>query len=436
MRSRIAVSIAGALLAVGLAACGGGSDSAEADQTLTYWASNQGTSLQHDEEVLRPELDKFEEETGTQVELEVIDWADLLNRILAATTSGEGPDVLNIGNTWSASLQATGAFLPFEGETLDTVGGADKFLEPSFAATGAEGEPPTSVPLYGYAYALFYNKAMFEEAGIAEPPSTWAEFDQVAQQLTQPPDQWGLAMEGASYTESVHFAFILGQQQGADYFNDQGEPQFATPEAVAAVKQYVDFMGEDGIVNPSNAEYDHASDMAADFAAGKAAMMIVQNNARAALADQGMSEDDYGVAPVPLPDPLPPGGDEVTSFVAGINLSVFNNTDNREGALELVNFLTSPEEQRILNEQYGSLPVVHAAYEEAAFQTPVIETLRQILATTAEPLPQIPEESQFETLVGNTVNELIARTASGDAPTEADIEAALSEANQQMLSGG
>lgn len=40
-------------------------------------------------------------------------WSDLLNRILAAATSGQGPDVLNIGNTWSSSLQATGPLLPW-----------------------------------------------------------------------------------------------------------------------------------------------------------------------------------------------------------------------------------------------------------------------------------------------------------------------------------
>ena len=112
------IAIAGAL-ALSAAACGGddtgsgaagGSTEAAAPKTLTYWASNQGTSLDNDKQVLQPELDKFEKQTGIKVNLEVVPWADLLNRILAATTSGQGPDVLNIGNTWSASLQATGAF--------------------------------------------------------------------------------------------------------------------------------------------------------------------------------------------------------------------------------------------------------------------------------------------------------------------------------------
>ena len=34
---------------------------------------------------------------------------------------------------------------------------------------GAAGKDPTSVPLYGLAYGLYYNKAMFAAAGIQPP---------------------------------------------------------------------------------------------------------------------------------------------------------------------------------------------------------------------------------------------------------------------------
>ena len=77
--------------------------------------------------MLAPELKKFEKQTGIKVNLQVIGWPDLLNKILAATTSGQGPDVLNIGNTWAPSLQATGAFLPFD----------DKDSTPSAARTSS-----------------------------------------------------------------------------------------------------------------------------------------------------------------------------------------------------------------------------------------------------------------------------------------------------------
>src|SRR5690606_40133459 len=101
------------------------------------------------------------ERTGITVNLEVIGWDNLLNRILAAATSGQGPDVLNIGNTWSASLQATGAFLPFDDETLAAVGGKDRILAGSLSATGAPDQPPVGVPLYSMAYVLYYNKKLF-----------------------------------------------------------------------------------------------------------------------------------------------------------------------------------------------------------------------------------------------------------------------------------
>ncbi|NED35304.1 extracellular solute-binding protein, partial [Streptomyces sp. SID8499] len=115
MRSIRAAAVGAVTLSLALAAtaCGGGSStgggSNDSPKTLTYWASNQGASIEVDKKVLQPELDKFEKQTGIKVKLEVVPWADLLNRILTATTSGQGPDILNIGNTWSASLQATGA---------------------------------------------------------------------------------------------------------------------------------------------------------------------------------------------------------------------------------------------------------------------------------------------------------------------------------------
>ncbi len=132
-----AVAAAAATVCALAAACGGGSSSGGSSgssgssgkpATITYWASDQGSSIADDYTVLNPELAKFKKQTGIKVKLEVVGWADLLNRILAATTSGQGPDVVNIGNTWSASLQATGAFLPWTSQNLSAIGGESKFV--------------------------------------------------------------------------------------------------------------------------------------------------------------------------------------------------------------------------------------------------------------------------------------------------------------------
>src|SRR6266545_950787 len=148
--------------AAALSACGGSDgSSSNAPKTLTYWASNQGSSLEADKKILQPELDKFEKQSGIKVNVEVVPWSDLLNRLLAAATSGKGPDVVNIGNTWSASLQATGAFLQFDDAAINSVGGRDRFVPAALAAAGAAGKPPTAVPLYSLAYALYYNKKAF-----------------------------------------------------------------------------------------------------------------------------------------------------------------------------------------------------------------------------------------------------------------------------------
>ncbi|WP_432572610.1 ABC transporter substrate-binding protein [Kineococcus sp. SYSU DK005] len=438
-RRTLASLLATTVLATsGLAACSGG-DSGDSGgssgQSLTYWASNQGTSLDNDKEILTPELEKFTQQTGIEVELEVIPWDSLLNRILSATTSGEAPDVLNIGNTWSASLQATGAFLPFEDEQYEAIGGKEKFLQSSLSSTGAEGEPPTSVPLYGLAYGLFYNKQMFADAGV-QPPTTWAQLVQAAERLTDPATGvYGMTVAGASYTENAHFAFMFGKQNGAEFFDDAGEPTFTEDGNVAGLKQYLDLMATEKVVSPSAAEHPTTNDMIEDFTSGKAAMFMGQNNSAATIESNGMTTDQYGVIPIPILDPLPSGGQRVNSHVAGINMSVFADSDNTEGALQLVEFMTSRDEQVVLNQKFGSLPVTQEASSDPAFQTENLKIFNSVLADTAAALPMIPNESQFETTVGQAMQDLFGRIATGQAVGDAEITEALQGAQEQMASG-
>jgi len=419
------------LLAAGLAACGDSAEPAGAPKTLTYWASNQGSSLDADKQILQPELDKFERQTGIKVTVEVVPWSDLLNRLLAAATSGQGPDVVNIGNTWSASLQATGAFIPFDDATIAAVGGKDRFVPAALAAAGAAGKPPTAVPIYSLAYALYYNKKMFADAGITAPPATWEDLVTAGRKLTGG-GKWGLAVEGANISENAHHAFTFGQQYGGEWFDAAGKATFDTPQNVAAIKRYIDFMAVDKIANPSNAEYAQNQSVS-DFANGKAAMLLWQA-AGSALKAQNMSPDAYGVAPVPFLASPPSGGKRVNSMVAGINMAVFKHTKNRDAALQFVKFMTSDEEQVILNRTYGSLPSVKTVAGDAAFAAPEQKALAEVLGSTAAPLPQVPAESQFETLVGTAMKELFADAASGKQITEEMVKAKLTNAQQQVRS--
>ncbi|WP_405896158.1 extracellular solute-binding protein [Streptomyces sp. NBC_00727] len=432
---RIRAAAVGAVtlsLVLTAAACGGstgGSGSNENPKTLTYWASNQGASIEVDKKVLQPELDKFEKETGIKVKLEVVPWADLLNRILTATTSGQGPDVLNIGNTWSASLQSSGALLPFDAKNFDSIGGKSRFVESALGSTGVQGQDPAAVPLYSMAYALYYNKKMFQDAGIAKPPTTWDEVAAAGKKLRKD-GKWGIGVEGSNLSNNIHQVFVLAKQHGADFFTSDGKADFTSDGVVAAVKQYVDLMATQKIVAPGNAEYAQNQSLS-DFAKDKTGMVLWQT-ASATFKSQGMNEDEWGVVPAPVPSGKPGPGKQTNSMVAGINMAVFKNTKNLDGSLKFVKFMTSDKEQILLNKTYGSIPSVKTAQQDPAFNSSALKVLRDTLATSATALPQVPEESQFETVVGTAVKELFAAAAAGKPVTAESVKAELNKAQQQM----
>jgi multiple sugar transport system substrate-binding protein len=234
----------------------------------------------------------------------------------------------------------------------------------------------------------------------------------------------------------VHFAFIFGQQNGGAPFDASGKPTFTSAGMVNGVKQYVDLMGTDNAVNPSSAEYSNGPEAASDFATGKAAMLMSQNNADTTLQADGMNSSEYSVVAIPAPTPLPSGGKDIASFVAGINLSIFKDTKNRAGALAFVKFMTSPQEQAILDKPYTALPVVEGGTVNYTDNKAEADAFASILATKAVPLPRIAAESAFETNVGAAVNALIAQAATGHAVTTAEIESAMQEAQSKMATAG
>ncbi len=421
-----------ATLALGLTACGGTSQATS--DTITYWASDQGNSLDDTAAKLKPSLERFTKETGVKVQLEVISWTDLYNRILTAVTSGDGPDVLNIGNTWAVTLQETGAFEPVEGALLEAVGGKDRFLQTSWSTGGAEGKTPTSVPLYGLAYNMYYNTKMFKAAGIEKPPVTWEEFVADAKKLTKDTngdgkmDQWGFTAAGASVSANSHQAFVRGLQNGGTLFDKEGKPTFDSGPQVAGVKQFIDLMATEKVMSPSDAEISQGSQKIDNLINGKAAMLFDQSPLKNFDA-RGFK--DWGVAPVPMMQAGATGDAGTQSHVAGINLSVFKNSKNKDNAIKLAGWLTSDAEQVALNKAFRSLPVVTGASTDAAFQTEEVKSKRDALANHALPMPLVAKEGQMETLTGTAIKNLFAKAATGTV-SEADIKAALEDANNQM----
>lgn len=433
-KSRIAAVGLALAMALTASACSSGSSSSQSgsdnsDVTLTYWASNQGTSLDNDKQVLTPLLNAFTKQTGIKVKLEVIGWNDLQTRIQTAVTSGQAPDVVNIGNTWAASLQATGAFLPFDADNMKAIGGADKFVETALKTGGAQGKDPTSVPLYGLAYGLYYNKAMFEKAGL-KPPTTWEEMVAAGKKLTDPSAKvYGMSLAAGSYTEQAHFAFINAAQNGAALFDSAGKPTFTSDGVVDGVLRYLDLMQKDKIVNTSNAQYDTASPSMNDFANGKAAMILNQNNADATLFSQGMKSSDFGVVPYPAPADAP---SKTASHIAGINISIFANTKHKDQALQFVKYMTSEKVQEQLGKPFSSIPVLNGGTPKFTDNEDEAKVFVDVYSHRAEPLPLVPAEDQFESSVGKAMNNLFAEVATGKTVSKDEVRSALQTAQDQV----
>jgi multiple sugar transport system substrate-binding protein len=146
-----------------------------------------------------------------------------------------------------------------------------------------------------------------------------------------------------------------------------------------------------------------------------------------------MKPSEYGVADMPVAD----GTDTPTmTMVAGTNMSIFANTEHKDAALRFVKFMTGTDEQVRLNQAYRSLPVVADAAKDPAFGSPVETIANRILAEHAEPMPQIAQEGQMETLIGDAVKQLFAQAATKGTVSTEDVRSALEDANQKMAAAG
>jgi multiple sugar transport system substrate-binding protein len=405
----------------------GSSSGSISGQTITYWASVEGTGPQQTTQTLTAQFAKFTKQTGVHVNMQVIPWSDLLQKILTAVTSGNGPDVMEIGNTWSPSFAASGGFLSFTPSTFSQIGGSAKFSKAALSVAGAPGKAPISVPVYSEAYALFYNKADFAAAGISSPPRTWTEFQADAKKLTTA-GRYGVAIEGASTSEAAHWAFLLGEQNGNPLYAGN-KWNFATATEAKALSLYVNLVAN-GVADKSDAQ-QNSNVSETEFATNKAAMLVWQNP-MSTLSQLGMKPSAYGVARIPVVSPTPPGGQAVETFPAGINLAVPSSSQHQAAALALVKYLTSTPVQVQVNNTYGTFPPVLAAQGSSQFQTPGLKTLVNTYNSQSMPLPKVPSESTMETDLGGAITHLIGSAATGGPVSIATIQAALTSAQDQL----
>ncbi|MGA0078877.1 MAG: extracellular solute-binding protein, partial [Candidatus Nanopelagicales bacterium] len=188
---RLKRSLAGiAALAVLLAACSSGAseDAAEDTSSSTDTTEVAGEIPATDLYIvmaqytdrMQPYFDdlaaRFMEQYPTvTATVEVVNWEQLNDKLATLVATGQAPDIAN-SNVF-ANFAADGLLYPAEDIVSPEVL-AD--IVPAFLNNSKYDGTAYAVPDLASARAMFYNKEIFEQAGITEPPTTWAELEAAA----------------------------------------------------------------------------------------------------------------------------------------------------------------------------------------------------------------------------------------------------------------
>jgi len=286
-----------ALLAVSLSGATLAQDGPVEISYLTHWPPDQVAQL---EEVAAA----FEAENpDVSVEFRAVPFGDLLTTIKTQAASPGGPTIAGIYNLWLAELVRDGvAAAAPEAYASD--------ISANWPAGAVDGASVDGVS-YGYpneinAYALNYNKRLFEEAGIEGPPATWDELVDAAQKLTvKDADlivQQGFGLINSWPAGVVHPFYSMVASDGGDIVDgttptmDSG----ATAETLAFYESLVD---EYGVTAPEmgTADANTAGPFMDNFTSGNTAMIIMANWWQSALqAAMGDAFADVATAPIPV----------------------------------------------------------------------------------------------------------------------------------------
>jgi multiple sugar transport system substrate-binding protein len=360
-----------------------------------------------------------------------------LEKLETSAAAHQGPDIFEFGSTLIPTAYATGAFEVFTDQMWAELGGKGAFFTPQLKMSGPSPDKLIAVPKTANPFAMFYNKAMFEEAGITKPPTTWTEFVDIAKELTKPDQgQWGAIMDPADGFDPWHLVWLFSTQLGGHLLApDLKSATLDSPQVVEAAAFWLDWMARFKIASPQDATYKGA-DMIKAFANRQAAMLVLEGPAGIITFDASPIAGEYAVASDPTVPygmhTMPKGGKPATGFVSGQYWTIFKYSPNKELALELIKLMTSPEIQYQFFKQEAQTPVTLAAFEKYP------ETKRGVWAEfyTAEedsyPTPFSGAWGQLEVVVGQAINKIAGEIATTGTYSMSDLRAALAQANQQL----
>jgi multiple sugar transport system substrate-binding protein len=291
-------------------------------------------------------IGEFEHTHDVKVQVRQMNWENAWQELLSIAFHGQGPDVSQIGSTWTSSLIKMNVLRPFSEAEVNALGGSSTFLGSSWSsALAPDGPEIYAIPWTSFVFVLEYRRDLLHQAGVDEN-TAFKSTDSLAQTVErlvragiQTP--W-LVPSCAKHVDTLHFSASWVWEYGGDFISSDGKnPLFTHPQTIAGLKAYFDLFR----YLPEEAQGLDDEQCEIYFRQGKAAATICGMDVPFAMLNSPEALSwpikHLGVARMPG-----------AQWIGGDNLVIWREASlslKRERlAIELVKFLTSHEVQRAL----------------------------------------------------------------------------------------
>jgi multiple sugar transport system substrate-binding protein len=447
--------IAAAMLALFVAACGGddeqtssgsSSTSTQAAQpalqkgaTVRLWVMNNGPQPVKDtEQIVRG----FEQQTGVNVDVELVGWDVQFDRIRNAAVSGGGPDVTQAGTTQVPFFAALGGFADLNSRVKD-VGGKGAYAPGIWQTTQLAGQNGTyAVPWFTEARAIYYRKDVLEKAGI-DPATAFKDWNSLTTTLQTIKDKvptiGGKPIEpfgspGKKAFDLVHHVMpFVWDAGGAELSADDKKSTIDSPQS----QQGVDFVASllrKGLYDKSMLERD-GTQVENQFKGGRLAVWIGGPWVLGSVARKDdtnwvpAARANVGVAPMPSG----PSGKGFT-FVGGSNLMMLKNSKHPNEAWALMKYLSGDSVQTQYANLMGMFPARLAPQKQLGSTDPDHKAFFAAIqqGRTYAPIAQWAQiENAYKARFGNILDSAggVGGKPFSDAEVTEELDAAAKEAD-------
>ncbi|MFJ4669721.1 extracellular solute-binding protein [Kitasatospora purpeofusca] len=344
------VSMAGALAgALVLTGCGGQDNG---PVTLRLVAADYGESADTSSKLYWDDVARrFETANpGVKVDVEVASWTDIGKRVDELVRTGKSPDLLQTGG-FADQAAADRLYNASDVLSLETQAN----IMESFSHAGQVLGTQYGIPFVSSSRVLFYNKAIFQKAGIAQPPTTWNELKAAAEKIkAKVPGvtPYGLPL-GPEEAPAESMLWTLSG--GGSLSDDVGNYTIDSDKNQATFNWLRTNLVATGLTYPEPGKMNRTP-VYSDFAAGKVAML---NGHPTLLRMATNGKIDFGTAPIPKKDGLAKTG----SLGVADWMMAFKANGHKNEIRRFLSFVYNKENQLKFDETYNLLPVTQDAFD-------------------------------------------------------------------------